>query len=323
MKFKIKYADKVVGIFIIIGLLSVSVLLIFMGINQRWFATNYSYHTRFLSADGLRVGMPIRYKGFQIGQIRRVRLGSENDVEVDFYIYGEYIDIITPNTIIQKITSPIGLGSDIIIHPGRASTERIPENSFIPSFNTPEARALIDAGLVEITAPDGLMEQINPVLSDLTALLNSLNRTLEGEETLAAGQIVKNIEEITSEVSSNIENILTDVENIIKNINTFSTSLSDPNNTLTAILRDDSEIYEHIDEILSNLNNTMIGISDFISFINNSRPQITGVLEESRGALREGTAVMEGLRNNPLLRRGITQQREQVSAQHSIRKEEF
>ncbi|MCL2706424.1 MAG: MlaD family protein [Spirochaetaceae bacterium] len=323
MKFKIKYADKIVGIFIIIGFLSISVFLIFIGINQRWFSKNYYYNTKFLTADGLKVGMPIKYKGFQIGIIDKVRLGKENDVEVDFYLYGEYIDIIVPNTIIQKITSPIGLGSDIIIHPGPSSAEHIPENSYIPSFNMPEAKALIEAGLVDISGGDNIIDQLTPVISNLTLLLESLDKTLKGEADISAGLIVKNFEGITTEIADNIKNIFKDVENIIKNISTLSNDIADPNNSIAAITKDDSEIYRQIDEILINLNNTIAELNDFINYLNNSTPQITGVLEESRGALKEGTAVMEGLKNNPLLKKGITQQKEQEGTQFSIREEIF
>mgnify|MGYP000936447887 FL=1 len=89
MKFKIKYADQVVGIFVILAIISVSVLLIFMGINQRWFSKNYYYNTRFLSADGLKVGMAIKLKGFQIGQIDKISLSSRNEVEAVFYLYSD------------------------------------------------------------------------------------------------------------------------------------------------------------------------------------------------------------------------------------------
>ena len=323
MKFKIKYADKIVGVFIIIAILSISVLLIFMGINQRWFATNYSYNTKFLSADGLKVGMPIKYKGFQIGIINKVRLGKENNVEVDFYIYSEYIHIITPNTIIQKTTSPIGLGSDIIIHPGPPSTEHIPENSYIPSLNMPEAKTLIDAGLVYIETGEGLLDQLGPVVINLNNILDSLNRTLKGDETISSGKIIKNTEEITTAFANSIDKIVKDIEGITKNINILSANIANPNNSITALTKDNGKLNEQIDEIITNLNKTMAELNDFVSYINMSKPQITGILEESRGALKEGTAVMEGLKNNPLLKKGITQQKEQEGTQYSIREENF
>ena len=313
MKFKIKYADKIVGIFIIIGLLAIAVFLIFMGINQRWFAKNYYYNTVFLSADGLRAGMPIKYKGFQIGLINKVKLSKKNDVEVDFYIYGEYIDIITPNTIIQKSISPIGLGSDIFIHPGLNSEEHLPENSFIPSHNLPEAIALIDAGLVDFSQGDNIItniiDQLMPVAANLSVLFDSI---VYAQEDVPISNIIKNIENITAEI-----------DKIFRNVNTISKNIADPDNSFTAITKDNGELYEQIDYVLTNLNNLLSELNDFTVYLNDSTPQITGVFEESRGALREGAAVMEGLKNNPLLRKGITQKKEQEGAQYNIREEKF
>ena len=319
MKFKIKYADKIVGIFTIIGVLFISLLLVFMGINQRWFAKNYYYTTRFLSADGIRPGMPIKYRGFQIGQINRVSLNKNNEVEVDLFIFGEYIEIITPNTIIQKIVSPIGLGSDILIHPGPPTGGHIPENSFIPSLNLPEARALIEAGFVDIPVDT----TITNIIEQVSHFLDSLDRVVKGEETISTGKIVKNFEEITSDIATVFSQTSEEIEGIIKDLNIILNNLSDPNNSITAITSDNRELYDNIDGILTNLNNITKELNSFANFMNRSTPQVTGVLEESRGALREGTAVMEGLKNNPLLRGGITQQKEQESSQFSIRQEEF
>ena len=308
MKFKIKHADKIVGIFTITGILSISLLLIFMGINQRWFAQNYYYNTIFLSADGIKAGMPVKYKGFPIGLIKKIGFNEENNVKVDFYIYGEYVNLITPYTIIQKATSPIGLGSDILIHPGPYSPEHLPENSFILSYNLPEAKTLIESGLVDLAQSDNIItniiDQISPVISNLNLLLDSFNKTLQGEESIPSGKIIKNI------------------EGIVKNLNKISSNLSDPNNSITAITKDNRELYKNIDEILVSLNKTMTELNDFSNYLNQATPRLTGVIEEGRGALKEGTAVMEGLKNNPLLRSGITQ-KEQADTQYSRREEKF
>ncbi len=41
MKFKIKFADQIVGLFIIIALVLFGTIVIMLGINQRWFSKNY------------------------------------------------------------------------------------------------------------------------------------------------------------------------------------------------------------------------------------------------------------------------------------------
>jgi len=351
MKFKIKYADQIVGIFVILAFVSVSVLLIFMGINQRWFSKNYYYHTRFLSADGLKIGMAIKLKGFQIGQIDTINLSSKNEVEAEFYIYSEYIDKILPNTIIQKTTSPVGIGGDLLIHPGKGTGTALPEYSFIPSYNLPEARALIESGVVDIPQGDDtitriigqidpLLFKVNLLLDTITSLSSTINSTLKGDDKGPSGQILRNVEGITAELnvilaetSGQIEGLLNNLDNMSGNFSKMSDHLADPTGLIpkllgpdgsaAALLNDDMKLYDQIYGILENLNKTTNELNKFTIYLNQSSPQLSGILEESRSALKEGTAVLEGLKNNPLLRKGITQQHEQPDTLQSRREEDF
>ena len=59
MKFRIRFADQIAGFFILVAILALAATLIFIGINQRWFARNYSFRSRFESGGGLTAGMPI------------------------------------------------------------------------------------------------------------------------------------------------------------------------------------------------------------------------------------------------------------------------
>ena len=77
MKFKIRFADQIVGFFLLLVLVGVAAVLILVGINQRWFAKNYYFQSLFPSGDGLAVGMPISLKGFQIGKISDIRLNEQ------------------------------------------------------------------------------------------------------------------------------------------------------------------------------------------------------------------------------------------------------
>ncbi len=60
MKFRIRFAHQIVGIFVLLAILGIAAILILLGINQRWFAKDYYFWSTFRSAGGLSVGMPIR-----------------------------------------------------------------------------------------------------------------------------------------------------------------------------------------------------------------------------------------------------------------------
>ncbi|HUZ17218.1 MAG TPA: hypothetical protein VMV68_02450, partial [Spirochaetia bacterium] len=43
----------------------------------------------------------------------------------------------------------------------------------------------------------------------------------------------------------------------------------------------------------------------FVQYLNNTQPQISGILDQGRQTLVQGRDVLEGIRNNPLIRGGI------------------
>ena len=351
MKFKIQFADQIVGLFTILAVLCISVLLIFMGINQRWFSKNYYFNTRFLSAERLKIGMPIKLKGFEIGQINKIRLSEENQVDVEFYIYKEYYEKIKPNSIIRHLVSPIGLGSDLVFYPGKYTGNPLEERSFIPSYNLKEAQSLIRENAVDIPQGDDtvsrIIYQLDPILANInmliesfTTLSNSMNTAVKGELEGPVGTTIDNIASITtnlkiiiSETTNRIKTLLDNIVNITGNVGTLTSNISDPEGLIpilmgedgsaAALFTDNKELYNNINDILVNLNKMTDELNKFTVYLNQSTPQITGVLEESRGALKEGKNVLEGLKNNPLLRGGITEIKNQEDTFYNQRDEDF
>ena len=119
MKFRIRFVDQVVGIFVLIALAALVVILVLMGMNQRWFAKNYYYSSRFESASGLSIGMPITLKGFEIGKIDEITLNEENNVDVVFYIYDTFYEKVKPNSVLELATNPLGLGGGPPVSSGK------------------------------------------------------------------------------------------------------------------------------------------------------------------------------------------------------------
>ena len=78
MKFKIRFADQIVGLFLILSLVSVVFIIIMLGRSQRWFAKDYAFNTVLLSATGLSKNMPVQYKGFTIGNVKNFYLNGDD-----------------------------------------------------------------------------------------------------------------------------------------------------------------------------------------------------------------------------------------------------
>ena len=99
--------------------------------------------------------------------------------------------------------------------------------------------------------------------------------------------------------------------------------LLDPKGSVATFLDDDNRLYDDISQAVADLRDIVAQLSEFTRFINSTQPQISGILEKGRDALDQGTDVLEAVKNNPLLRRGIPEPLEQPTTFRSFRDEDF
>src|SRR6056297_1316857 len=183
MKFKIRYAEQIVGLFVLIGIVSLAGIFIFMGINQRWFAKDYTFTSRFVSGEGLNRGMSVQLKGFTIGGVDSITLLEDNTVQIEFHIYDTYYNRVKANSVLALGTSPIGIGGGgLKFHPGLGEGPPLDEGSYIPSTDFEEGRRLVEEKLVgsldKEDAVSSVVNRIGPILDTTHDTIRSLNSTL-------------------------------------------------------------------------------------------------------------------------------------------------
>jgi phospholipid/cholesterol/gamma-HCH transport system substrate-binding protein len=367
MKLKYRFAEQVVGAFILLAIASLTALLILMGFNKRWFAHDYQFYSIFSSADGLNTGMSIKLRGFRIGTVDEILLDEENRVVMHFHIFEEYIEKVKVNSVLELASNPLGLGGGLRFHPGRSLALAIgdEEIGYIPSLDTEEGRRRIEQNLVD-TGDSGdsisqLINEVNATVVTLNSVLAKLDSALEGTDPGPVGTILANVEEMTGEITSvaagvtdvvaDVGLVVGDADDLIDELSTriygllqsiamiadditaltegltdsrgLVTKLLDPKGSIAKILDDDEVLFTQIEEILAGVDDTVQQLSDFTVYLNSATPQISGVLEEGRDVLDQGQDVLEGLRNNPLLRGGISEGKEQPTTFQSYRDEDF
>ncbi len=351
MKFRIKYAQQVVGIFVLIAAIAIVLVLVFMGANQRWFARNYSYYSVFPSADGINKGMSIRYKGFEIGRITDVSLTENDQVRVEFYIQDTFHAKVVPNSILQLQTSPIGLGGGMVFHLGRSTGPPLEEGSLIPSLNSPDGQAIVAAD--NVIMPVGgdsissIIAQVEPVLRNVNTLLVSVDRTLghvnlalSGDRSEPLGLTLAQVNDMLAEVEVTLvetraqsNQLLASMNVITGNLEATTGELRDPtgliprlldaDGSIATFLNDNDRLFNHVEEMLISINASLDAVEEFSGFINTTQPQVLGLLDESRTAINTGQDVLEGLSNNPLIRGGITREVTQPTTLQSYRDAQF
>ena len=347
MKFGFRHADKFVGLFILVAVVFLSSALVVTSINRRWFARDYEYFSRFFSANGLSVGMPLKLRGFEIGKIKSYTLNSDNKVDVTLVIYDTYIDKVTEGSVLELASNPLGLGGGLNFYPGIESKDLLEEFSYIPSNQSKEGRSLLSSDKVDKPggedAINAIMENINPILlgvdnmiGSLTGITMQVESAMAGNQETPLGAMLVNLEGTTAELNNilpAVQAILMEVEKMTQSLSLLMVELEDPtgliptlldpSGSLDTILNDDNELYNHIDGILIEIYKNLENLSSMTSDLKGITPELNMVLDETTGAIQEGKKVLEGLSDNPLLRKGIS---EEASADYllgTLRDEEF
>ena len=343
MKFKIRYAEQITGIFVLLAIVFVALVMILMGVNQRWFKNDPVFYSIFESADGLKVGMSIKLRGFQIGTVNKMQLLDNNRVEIRFSIFENYHEKVREYSILQLSTNPLGIGGGLLLYPGRYPSEPLQEGSYIPSTDFAEGKKLVTDGLVEASETDAvslLMDDASTILGnanqtilDLGETIRIINLSLAGEDPGPFGGTLRNVETITAELASSMGRLTGQLSATMGNVEELSDQLAQPDRFLKSFVAPDSSIalflndkaalYREIEGILAGINDTIAQLEEFSGYINNTSPQISGLIEDGREALDKGKDVLEGLRNNPLLRGGISQTKEQAATYQSYRDKDF
>jgi phospholipid/cholesterol/gamma-HCH transport system substrate-binding protein len=274
MKFKIRFVDQIVGIFVLVAIVGIAVILIFIGINQRWFAKNYDFTSKFPSGEGLSVGMPLMLQGFEIGKVSRISLTDDNMVDIEFYVEDTYYEKVLPNSILELVSSPIGLGNTLKFHPGKndGKSAPLPENSNIPAANTAEGKALLAKELVVMPAGEdeitSVLQKINPILDETRGVVSQL-RKLTSDIDLAVngkggpmGTMISQLSLAPDKLNQAIDNLNATVDRIgdrVDKISSDFTGIADKANG--AIGRIDSAA-ANLQDIMANLKTTSEGLTD-------------------------------------------------------------
>ena len=377
MKFKIRFVDQIVGAFVLIAIVGIAVILIFIGINQRWFAKNYYFKSAFPSGDGLSSGMTIMLQGFAIGKISGIALTSANTVDIDFYIQDIYYDRVLPYSVLELVSSLIG-GTSLKFHPGKGGTSPLPEHSLIPSLNSAEGQDFVERGLVEMPSSEdvigSVIEKVNPILDELRGTLTQIKRlTADVDQAITGkggplGGMVNDLAETPdrintaidkvnstvdtinnrvdkigtdfSGVTDRVNTVLAKIDAVSENLTTITdnlttmseglkdpkglvTRLLDPKGSISTLLNDDNKLYGEIQQSLEDVKKIVAEIKDFVAYLNSAKPQITSLLEKGNTTLDQGNDVLEAVKNNPLLKGGVPEQKIQGSSMKTYRDEDF
>ena len=307
MKFRIKFADQIVGVFIIVAILSLIFVIFMLGSRQRWFAKDYQFVTYFESAAGLSSNMNIQYKGITIGSVRSFRLTDDDRVEVIFSIQDVYTNRVRRGSLVDINVSPIGLGSSFRFFPGIG--EPLAAGTFIPAVNSDEGRALVQSGLAQLPNQDDsislLLGQINNLVGNIDGALVGTDATSIGRTLIGVEETVAGITTLPGTVQNTVDSLMREIRPILNDINGVTAKLSDPSGTVATVLDGGGSVYASLENSLVSLSGILDNVDRTTRFLPSEMPQVAALLSEVRSAIQNAENVLVAVSNNPLLRGGV------------------
>jgi phospholipid/cholesterol/gamma-HCH transport system substrate-binding protein len=314
MRFRIRFADRIVGASIIFALAVLIVVLAFIGKGQRWFARDPRFRAFFDSATGLAANMDVQYRGFSIGRVKSFRLAANDQVEVIFAIFDSYADRVTEGSLVELQVSPIGLGNRFIFYPG-LGTEPLEELAVIPRRGTREAKELAVRGLVPVTEGRDdislLISRAALVLENLANASALIVEAVNGSERSSLGRIIANVENTTAElpaITGNAADLIAGLDPVIADLRSLSAQLAAPDGTVGRLLDGGGALSQGIDSALASLTGILQSLDRTARFLPPQLPQIAALITEVRGVLHSVEGLLVSLRNNPILKNGFPQE---------------
>jgi phospholipid/cholesterol/gamma-HCH transport system substrate-binding protein len=347
MKFRIRFVDQIVGLFIILALASLVFIIVMLGRSQRWFAKDYAFNTIFSSATGLSKNMPVQYKGFTIGNVKTFYLNEADEVEVIFLIHDLYLDRVKKGSMVELMVSPVGLGNQFLFHAGKGA-EILSAGDFVPAVGTELARSYIQQGLANPPRHDDsitlLMNRASTVLDEVNRVLVQVEGAFQGTGDTAIGQIVGGVNRTVAEVETlpgtinkTAADLLEDIDDlkavlddelgrinpILADLKALSSKLNDPEGLVYTVLDTDGAVYTNLLSSLNSVSSILENLDRAVAFVPGQLPQIAGLIMDLRVTMKTAEDVLIALTNNPLLRGGIPGRVETQSSGTSPRDIQF
>jgi len=332
MKLMIRFADQIVGALIIIAV-GILVFVIFMlGSSHRWFVRDNYYDTYFNSAAGLSPNMPVLYKGYTIGKVKKVSFNMDKDrMDVQFSIFKEYTDKVKEGSRVELVISPISAlgGNQFLFHPGKGSA-LLSSVKHIPSVNSPESQYLPDSHLTSAPPKD---DSIVKLIASVSSVLGKLDEAVgEGPErnklTLIIDEIVGIISDIHVLVAKlsgdlDIEKLMGDLIPVIANLREISDKLKAPDSSVMSFLSKEGDLYGNLDKTLGGAAGSLRELEFTIGDIHMQTPQLAALLGRLLTTLKTVSQVLDSIKSNPLLKGGVPEQTETRAGGSNDRKMDF
>ena len=178
------------------------------------------YYVYYDDVSGLQKSSRVNLRGVEVGNVREITLMQDN-VKVEIAIASEYAEMIPDNSVAEIASAGLMGGMEIYIVQGDSK------------------KAMPDGGTFK---GEVRTDMISMLAGKGSELLDGLNKTVDNVNTLLAdnsegiGQLVANLESVTSSIDSVLAASSGDIKGAISDLHAFTTTLTENSGRIEAML---------------------------------------------------------------------------------------
>ena len=120
-----------------------------------------------------------------------------------------------------------------------------------------------------------------------------------------------------------IEKIMGDLSPALANFRELTEKFTEPDNAVMSFLNSEGDLYGNLDKTLEAASGTLQQLEGTMTDLHTQTPQLAAAFSRLLTALRSANQVLESVKNNPLLKKGIPEQKETRAGGSSARNMEF
>ncbi|MBF0265952.1 MAG: MCE family protein [Gammaproteobacteria bacterium] len=307
--------DKIkitVGLFVIGLLITLTSAIYFFLDKKGVFEESYRYHIYTDSANFFAIGMPVKFSGFDIGQVDTMSLKDDGSVHLSFAVRGENRKWITENTILLLKKPLIGsphinvdslIGAAPLANGGTLNILISNDiNDIIDKFEPTVNKSLKIVSNLEIIT--GYMANENSYLINTLKNLEEFSKKITKHDSIltsitgnekATQSIISSMNQ-THIIIENIQNATMNLQKLTEDINKITASLDKThiqpsseliNNLnkqilpLSAIMRSTDSILLDIKKKLNYIDGTMKTVGAYDKDLDKIKEQVTAAIQKS------------------------------------------
>jgi phospholipid/cholesterol/gamma-HCH transport system substrate-binding protein len=301
MPFTFKNAQKAVSLFLLVGLFFFIAVLVLIGKGSDLFTFKDSYYTLYDEGYGLSSGMTIKYKGINVGKIKKLTLTpDEQKIKLEVLIFSDYRNLIKEDAVLKVQPSLLGGANIILLSSPDSGGKVLPAGSEIFSSDMEKGQEIMQRIMESSPKKEDLTGKIKEILDYVAELKPVINSTLVNvrDSTASLKSILSGLKGTeNTALSDKLLASLDNVKTMTKNFKDLSTELNSEDNTIGAIVKDKKKLFKKLDSTLDSIDASLKNVKNLSDKFKDLPDDAKRTIILLNDNLIESKKVLTGLKN--------------------------